>query len=206
MTGKQWTAIGSVAAVASLGLMLFQAPGKNLTISDSKVGTVNANSTIGIQHNVYMNQADPSVENPRSEDLAGLKGEALISAWFQLMNQGRWRDGCSLHAKDKCDASDGNQVVEHSREPRAKTIDGYKDVLVWHAPAAPSSAWCVKYRYQERQSVVPRDIVLIMQYKLTPRSDGGEEIASRVCEKKWVSGTDGGERACDVPASVRYCL
>lgn len=206
MTTKQWTAIGSAAAVVSLGVMLVQSPAKTLTVSGGNAGTINANSTIVTQNNVYMNQVDPSVENPRPDGLAGLKGEALISAWFVTMNEGRWRDGCSLHAKEKCDVSDGGQVIEHSREPRSKTVDGYKDVLVWHDASAPGSTWCVKYKYQERQSTVLRDIVLIMQYKLTPRSDGGEEIASRVCEKKWVSGPGGGERPCGAPASIRYCL
>jgi len=153
--------------------------------------------------NNYGNSPNPSFENSRSSDLSGLEGEDLIQSWFDRVNEGQWKGACSLMAKDKCDVTNGDDVLDHSREPRLKAVNGYQDVNIWHAENAPKDLWCVKYKYQERQSIVSRDIVLIMQYKLSPRSNGGQDIASRLCEKNWMQGL--GDRPCSVPASTHFC-
>lgn len=166
--------------------------------------TVNIGTTIAEQTNIYEKQNDPTWTNPRTQSLQGLSGKELIERWFELMNEGEWQDACSLMSRDKCNSDNGDDVLEHSREPRLKAVDGYQDISVWHSKSAPADTWCVKYSHQERQSQVLRDIVLIMQYKLSQRDDGGEDIASRLCEKNWMSGL--GDRSCSYPASVKYCL
>lgn len=204
MTSKQWTAIGSIGTIIGIIFTIVQLRNDGTEISNVNESTINVNATIGTQNNIYENEPDPSWENPRSLELSQLYGRELIETWFRLMNTGKWKEGCSLMAKDKCDAENGENVLEHSKEPRVKAVDGYQDIHVWHSDSAPKDTWCVKYKYQERQSSVARDIVLIMQYKLSPRSDGGEDIASRLCEKTWMS--DLNERNCSIPASVHYCL
>lgn len=204
MTTKQWTAIGTAATAITVVIALMQFGSKDTKISNADGGTINVDTTIGTQNNVYEHRPDPSWENPRSAPLSDLRGKQLIEAWFKLMNTGKWEDSCSLMAKDKCDSQNGQDILDHSREPRLKAVNGYQNLRVWHADSAPKDTWCVKYQYQERQSSVARDIVLIMQYKLSSRLDGGEDIASRLCEKTWMS--DLNERNCSIPVSIHYCL
>lgn len=203
MTGKQWTAFGTIGTFVTVLIGIWQFGSKDIEISEVEGSTINVATTIGVQNNVYENTLDPTWENPREPELRGLSGKDLIETWFALMNTKQWPEACSLMTKDKCDTKNGEDVLEHSREPRLKTVNGYEDVSIWHANNAPNDLWCVKYKYQERQSLVPRDIVLIMQYKLSPRSDGSEDIASRLCEKTWMSGI--GERSCSIPASIKFC-
>lgn len=145
----------------------------------------------------------PSLENKRSDELSSLRGSALITSWFSLMNDGKWPEACSLMAKEKCDASNADSILEHSKEPRFKTVDGYHLAGVNQPTNAPKDLWCVKYIYQERQSAIKRDIALVMQYHLLARSDGSQEIGSRLCERKWVEGF--GDRSCEPLPSVTYC-
>jgi len=203
LSNKQLTAIGVVIAAISL-IPAFLFNGSKTNITDLHGSSLNVNSKIDTQQNYFADTPDPSWENLRQEHLKGIEGEELIEELFYLMNKKQWAEACSLMTKDKCDVQNGEDILEHSREPKHKTVDGYKNVTVWHSDSAPEDTWCVKYQYQERQSEIARDIVLVMQYKLSPRSDGGEDIASRLCEKTWMSGL--GERKCSYPASVKYCL
>lgn len=207
MTIKQLTIIGLViTGIGAATPFIFKSPDIS---AENIIGSAVAVDSHVDQMNVvnnYGNAPDPSFENVRSPALEDLDGKELIQAWFDQMNEGRWKDACSLMTKDKCDTANGGDVLNHSKEPRTKALNGYQDVQVWHAAAAPKDLWCVKYKYQERQSVVSRDIVLIMQYKLSPRSDSGEDIASRLCEKEWMG--ELGDQNCkhSVPASVKFCL
>ncbi len=205
MTTKQWTAIGVLVTGLAAATPFFL-KSANIDAELISGSAVAVDSQVGQMQviNNYGNAPNPSFENSRSSNLSGLEGENLIQAWFDQVNEGQWKDACSLMAKDKCDVTNGDDVLDHSREPRLKAVNGYQDVNIWHAKNAPKDLWCVKYKYQERQSVVSRDIVLIMQYKLSPRSDGGQDIASRLCEKNWMQGL--GDRSCSVPASVHFCI
>lgn len=197
--------IAAIAGILGFILSLLNNTNSNIDIAGDVQGqTVNIGTTIAQQTNIYEKQNNPTWTNPRTQSLQGLSGKELIERWFELMNEGKWQDACSLMARDKCNSDNGDDVLEHSREPRLKAVNGYQDVSVWHSKSAPADTWCVKYSHQERQSQVLRDIVLIMQYKLSQRDDGGEDIASRLCEKNWMSGL--GERNCSYPASVKYCL
>ncbi len=129
---------------------------------NGNINEVNQNSSVQI----------PTLENKRIDELNGSKGSVLISNWFNLMNKSKWLEACSLMAKEKCDPLNAESVSEHSKEPKFKTVDGYHLFGVQQAKNAPKDVWCVKYFYQERQSLVKRDINLIMQYHLLERSDG----------------------------------
>ncbi|MEQ1849849.1 MAG: hypothetical protein ABL890_04645 [Candidatus Peribacteraceae bacterium] len=204
MTSKQWTAIGVLIAGLTAATPFFL-KSANIDAELISGSAVAVDSQVGQMQviNNYGNAPNPSFENSRSSDLSRLEGKDLIQAWFDRVNEGQWKDACSLMAKDKCDVTNGDNVLDHSREPRLKAVNGYQDVNIWHAENAPKDLWCVKYKYQERQSVVSRDIVLIMQYKLSPRSDDGQDIASRLCEKNWMQGL--GDRPCSVAASTHFC-
>lgn len=200
------TLFGSVATIVVAIIGIWTSTSSYSTNTHFKNSTVNIGGSIGQQTNIYENQTEPSFENLRAPDLQDLTGKALIEKWFELMNTKQWKDGCSLMSKDKCDIQNGADILDHSREPRVKTVNGYQNIEVWHSLSAPQDTWCVKYTYQERQSIVFRDIIFVMQYKLSLRSDDGEEIASRLCEKKWASGL-GERRPCgDAIASINYCL
>ena len=205
MKVKTWTVIGVFATVFA-AITPFFLSNSNIDAGAISGSAVAVDSHVGQMQviNNYGNTPDPNFENTRSATLEDLNGKELIQAWFDQMNNGQWKNACSLMTKDKCDATNGDDVLDHSREPRLKAVNGYQDVSIWHAKNAPKDLWCVKYKYQERQSVVSRNIVLIMQYKLSPRSDGGQDIASRLCEKNWMEGL--GDRPCSVPASVHFCI
>ncbi len=203
MTSKQWTALGTiVAAFGTIATIIVGAHSANME-STVVNGTYNKNSQIGQQNNYYDTAADPSFENTRASDTKYLTGKNLITAWFDLMNNGRYQDGCSLQSRDKCNSSKGSDVLNHSHEIKTRVVDGYHLDNVWHSGSAPSDVWCVKYQYRDRL-YSGGDIILVMQYKLSPREDGGQDIASRGCEKVWMAGE--GERQCSPDVSPHYCI
>lgn len=173
------------------------------TVNNNIRQVVNAQSTIGRQEIYFMEHKDPNVENIRPTILGGLKGKALIQKWFDLMAEQEWTSACSLMSRNDCDISNWESVNSTFSFIKEKTENGYEDAQIQHSDSAPSNIWCVRYHYKMAQGDLSRNIIEIMQYKLSRRQDGADEISTKLCERQWKEGI--GETKCVHPTTY-YCL
>ncbi len=155
----------------------------------------------------YSDTKDPNYINKRSDFLIWKTPVELTKLFFELQNQNRYRDACSLLVKRKwsvgCSSADGDNVSDFSRQVK-KFTNWYENVVV-----LPLSEWeydqtiCVKYSYTLKSDTDPAQIREYYGYDREKREDNEWELASRVCEEitkigKWQIG-------CPIQTNKKRC-
>ncbi len=155
----------------------------------------------------YLDTKDPNYINKRSDTLMWKNPKELTKLFFELQNQNKYKDACSLLVKRKwtvgCSSADGSNVSDFSRQVK-KFTNWYENLLV-----LPLYEWeydqtmCVKYSYTLKSDIDPAQVREYYAYDREKREDNERELASRVCEEitkigKWQIG-------CPIQTNNKRC-
>lgn len=156
----------------------------------------------------YTNSKDPNYLNPRSKNLIWLSPIKLSYLYFELQNNNKYDEACSLLVKRKrniwCNVIDGDQVSDFATE--VKKYDWwYQNISIkplnWNEY---DQTICIKYSYLLKSDAKPSKIREIYSYDWEKRKDWERELVSRVCEwkyKEWVW-----RRPCPIETNNKRCL